>query len=121
MTDSAAAATAYATGEKTDNGKIAVGADGNPLVSILTLAYEAGKSTGIVSTDAVTGATPAAFAASNEDRDNQDEIAQDYVDRGQLTLALGGGRASFLADPDQDGTSTLEEAQAAGFDLRDDG
>ena len=115
VTDSAAAATAYATGEKTDNGKIAVGPDGDPLVSILTLAYEAGKSTGIVSTDAVTGATPAAFAASNEDRDNQDEIAQDYVDRGQLTVALGGGRASFLADPDQDGTSTLEEAQAAGF------
>lgn len=116
VTDSAAAATAYATGVKTDNGKIAVDVDGNPLVSILTLAYEAGKSTGIVSTDAVTGATPAAFAASNEDRDNQDEIAQDYVDRDQLTVILGGGRVSFLADPDQDGTSTLEEAQAAGFD-----
>ena len=116
MTDSAAAATVYATGEKTDNGKIAVDVNGNPLVSILTLAYEAGKSTGIVSTDAITGATPAAFAASNDDRDNQDEIAQDYIDRDQLTVTLGGGRERFLADPDQDGATTLEEAQAAGFD-----
>jgi alkaline phosphatase len=116
VTDSAAAATAYATGEKTSNGRIAVDVDGNPLVSILTLAHEAGKSTGIVSTDAITGATPAAFAASEEDRDNHAAIAQDYVDRDELTVMLGGGRAGFLADPDQDGTPTLEEAQTAGFD-----
>ena len=104
------------TGEKTNNGNIAVDVNGNPLVSILTLAYEAAKSTGIVSTDAITGATPAAFAASNDDRDNQEEIAQDYIDRDQLTVMLGGGRERFLADPDQDGATTLEEAQAAGFD-----
>ena len=68
VTDSAAAATAYATGVKTYNGGIAVDVDGNPLVSVLDLASEAGKATGIVTTDAVTGATPAAFAASNVDR-----------------------------------------------------
>ena len=116
VTDSAAAATAYATGVKTNNGSIAVDVDGNPLVSILTLAHGAGKATGIVSTDAVTGATPAAFAASNEDRDNRTEIAQDYIDRGELTVILGGGREDFWADPDQDGMTTLHEAEAAGFD-----
>jgi alkaline phosphatase len=115
VTDSAAAATAYATGVKTSNGRIAVDVDGNPLVSILTLAHEAGKSTGIVSTDAITGATPAAFAATNEDRDNQAEIAEDYIERDELTVILGGGRESFLGDPDGDGATTLEEAQAAGF------
>lgn len=51
VTDSAAAATAYATGVKTNNGAIAVDVDGNPLVSILTLAHDAGKAAGIVTTD----------------------------------------------------------------------
>jgi alkaline phosphatase len=116
VTDSAAAATAYATGVKTGNAAIAVDADGNPLVSILTLAHEAGKSTGIVTTDAVTGATPAAFAASEEDRDDRDWIAQDYTDRDALTVILGGGRENFWADPDADGLTTLDEARAAGFE-----
>jgi alkaline phosphatase len=116
VTDSAAAATAYATGVKTNNGSIAVDVGGNPLVSILTLAHDAGKATGLVSTDAVTGATLAAFAASNKDRDNRTDIAQDYVDRGELTVILGGGREDFWADPDQDGIATLHEAEAAGFD-----
>lgn len=116
VTDSAAAATAYATGVKTANGRVAVDVEGNPLVSILALAHDAGKATGLVTTDAVTGGTPAAFAANNEDRDNQDEIAQQYVDRGRLEVILGGGLEKFLADPDRDGISTLEEAQAAGFD-----
>jgi alkaline phosphatase len=116
VTDSAAAATAYATGVKVNNGSVAVDVDGNPLVSILTLAHQAGKATGIVTTDTVTGATPAAFAASTEDRDNRTEIAQQYIDRDELTVILGGGREDFWADPDQDGMTTLYEAKAAGFE-----
>jgi alkaline phosphatase len=116
VTDSAAAATAFATGVKTNNGSVGVDENGAPLVSILELAYNAGKATGIVSTDVMAGATPAAFAASNIDRDNRDELAQDYIDRDQLTVMLGGGRENFLADPDGDGATTLQEAQAAGFE-----
>jgi alkaline phosphatase len=116
VTDSAAAATAYATGVKTYNGAIAVDVNGEPLVSVLDLASDAGKATGLVSTDVITGATLAAFAASNADRDNYAEIAQDYVDNGDLDVILGGGRESFVVDADGDGSSTLEEATAAGFD-----
>ena len=116
VTDSAAAATAYATGVKTSNGSVAVDTEGNALVSILSLAHDAGKSTGIVTTDVVTGATPAAFAASEDDRDDTAEIAQDYIDRDELTIILGGGREDFRADPDRDGMTTLREAEAAGFD-----
>ncbi len=116
MTDFAAAATAYATGVKTYNGAIAVDVDGNPLVSVLDLASQAGKATGIVTSDLVTGATPAAFAASKDQRANEQRIAQDYIDSGDLDLILGGGRGSFVADPDGDGATTLAEAEAAGFD-----
>jgi alkaline phosphatase len=114
-TDSAAAATAFATGVKTRNGAVAVDADGDPLVSVLDLASEDGKATGIVSTAAITDATPAAFAASTADRTDHAGIAQQYVDDGRLDLILGGGRARFTVDADGDGATTLEEAQAAGF------
>jgi alkaline phosphatase len=116
VTDSAASATAYATGLKTYNGGVGVDMDRNPLVSVLDLASEAGKATGIVTSDAVTGATPAAFAASNVDRGNQDQIAQEYIDNGYLDVILGGGRESFVVDPDRDGATTLDEAKAAGFE-----
>lgn len=116
VTDSAAAATAYATGVKTVNGAVAVDVEGTPLISVLDLASDAGKATGIVSTDVVAGATLAAFAASNADRDNRDEIAQEYIDNGDLDVILGGGRESFRLDPDRDGESTRQEAQAAGFE-----
>lgn len=120
VTDSAASATAYATGEKTYNGAIGVDAQGSPLTSVLDLASDAGKATGIVSTAAITDATPAAFAASNIDRGNQDQIAQEYIDNNDLDVILGGGRAQFLTEAQggarTDGVDLAARAQAQGFD-----
>jgi alkaline phosphatase len=116
ITDSAASATAYATVVKTDNGAVGVGEDGTPVESVLDLASAAGKATGIVSTAQITDASPAAFAASNVDRDNHDEIAQEYIDNGDLDVILGGGRAAFAVDADGDGTTTIDEALEAGFE-----
>ena len=74
VTDSAAGMTAIVTGQRTNNGVIAQSAsgqrgvrDGEPLKSILEYAEERGLSTGIITNDAVTGATPAAlYAKANE-------------------------------------------------------
>ncbi len=82
---------------------------------MLDLASDAGKATGLVTSDLVTGATPATFGASNVSRFNLAEIAQEYIDTGDLDVILGGGRRSFLADPDRDGATTLQEAVAAGY------
>jgi alkaline phosphatase len=75
VTDSAAGMTAIVTGVKTRNGVISQGpdvqrkvADGKPLKSILEYAEERGMSTGIITNDAVTGATPAALYAKANDR-----------------------------------------------------
>jgi alkaline phosphatase len=116
VTDSAASATAYATGVKTFNGGVGVDAEGNEVDSVLDLASQAGKSTGIVSTAAIWDASPAAFAASNVDRGNAGAITQEYVDNHDLDVILGGGRAAFELDTDGDGQTTLQEAQAGGFD-----
>jgi alkaline phosphatase len=75
VTDSAAGMTAIVTGHKTRNGVIAQSAsgergvrDGEPLKSILEHAEERGLSTGLITNDALTGATPAALYAKANDR-----------------------------------------------------
>jgi alkaline phosphatase len=91
VTDSAASATAYATGEKTYNGAVGVDAQGNPLPTILEQARRAGKSTGLVTTSQVTDATPAAFGAHVRSRSDQSEIARQYLVHSRPDVILGGG------------------------------
>lgn len=78
VTDSAAAATALATGVKTFNGAIAVDVNGRPVRTFGERAKSAGKALGLVTTAQVTDATGAAFAAHVTDRSQQDEIARQY-------------------------------------------
>lgn len=80
-TDSAAAATAMATGVKTYNGRISY-KDGKNLETIAEMAKEAGKKVGIVVTKPVTDATPAAFVSHAKDRGDTAEIARQIVDFG---------------------------------------
>jgi alkaline phosphatase len=91
ITDSAAAATAFATGHKSFNGAIGVDADGNTVTNLAELAKAAGKSVGLVTTSQVTDASPAAFAAHVQDRDEQSEIARQYIEDAQIDVILGGG------------------------------
>ena len=79
ITDSAAAGTALATGYKTNNGYIAKDVNGKNLQTLLELAQDKGMATGLVSTTRITHATPAVFAAHNLDRDDENGIAEDYV------------------------------------------
>jgi alkaline phosphatase len=75
VTDSAAGMTAIVTGHKTQNGVIAMSAstvrgkqDGELLKTILEYAEERGLSTGVISNDSLTGATPASTYAHVNDR-----------------------------------------------------
>lgn len=63
ITDSAAAGTAYATGRKTDNNCIGTAGDGDTLENMTEILAARGYATGIVTTDKISGATPAAFYA----------------------------------------------------------
>ncbi|WP_255450579.1 alkaline phosphatase [Alteribacillus sp. YIM 98480] len=88
VTDSAAAGTAMATGEKTDNGMISMTPDGEELESVLNQSEEAGMSTGLVATSTITHATPAVFGANIDDRDKEAEIAPQLIDN--VDVLLGG-------------------------------
>lgn len=78
-TDSAAAATAMATGVKTYNGRISY-KDGKNLETVAELAKAAGKKVGVVVTKPVTDATPAAFLSHAKGRDDSESIARQLVD-----------------------------------------
>lgn len=119
VTDSAASATALATGHKTDNGRISTTSDGKTLTTILDLAIDLGKSTGVVTTDAVTSATPACYYAHTDARGKEEDIAGQLV-KSKLVVAMGSGKDRFVPKTsDQagraDGSDLIAAAKAGGF------
>ncbi|SFL58524.1 alkaline phosphatase [Gracilibacillus orientalis] len=116
VTDSAAAGTAMASGVKTNNGVIGLDSEGNDVTTILDASEEAGKASGLVATSTITHATPASFATSVENRNNQTEIARQYIS-GEVDVLLGGGKNMFLPEAEggnQEESNLIEEAQDAG-------
>ncbi|MFZ3147977.1 MAG: alkaline phosphatase [Methanothrix sp.] len=108
VTDSAPASTAMATGNKTNNGVISQDAtaipkkmDGKNLTTILEMAEKAGLSTGLITTTRITHATPAAFYAHVDNRDNESEIA-DQLSKSNVDVILGGGLQYFVGKNDTD-------------------
>ena len=96
VTDSAAAASAWACGEKFVNDEICIHGDGRPNnANLLELAKMEGWATGLVSTREITNATPAAFGAHVWFRDCENEIARQYVELTRPDVMLGGGKSKF--------------------------
>ena len=130
--DSAPTMSAIVTGVKTDEGVLSVNQNivhddyktvaGNETKTILEMAEDGGKSTGVVTTARVTHATPGACYAHTADRDWESD--KDIFDRKKdayyakfpdiarqliefkygdgLEVALGGGRSKFLTKDEQD-------------------
>lgn len=96
VTDSAAAATAIATGVKTSNGCVSIDPQGAEQTTILELAKASGRSVGLISTCQITDATPAAFAAHVPLRAAQSEIARQYIERANVDVILGGGAVHWF-------------------------
>lgn len=101
VTDSAASATALATGVKSFNGAIGVDRHMHKLQSIMKQAKRAGKATGLVVTSQINHATPASFIAHNKSRRDYNNIANDYLDirinnQPVADLMLGGGTKYFI-------------------------
>jgi len=96
ITDSAAAASTWACGEKFNNIEVCAHSDGRPHnLSILELARDEGKATGLVATYTITHATPAAFGSHIPNRNCENEIARQYIEETEPDLMLGGGRVEI--------------------------
>jgi alkaline phosphatase len=93
-TDSAAAGTAIATGKKTNNRAIGTDINGMAIKNIVEVLFDKGYKTGVITTDEITGATPAAFYAHQTDRSMVAEIANDLA-KSKLHFFAGGGSSIF--------------------------
>lgn len=93
-TDSAAAATAMATGRKVGNGRISY-SNGDAVKTIVEYSQEIGKKTGIVTTKSVTDATPASFSAHAKKRSLQSDIAEQQIYNSNLDVLFGLGQEFF--------------------------
>lgn len=100
LTDSAAAATAMASGQKTWNNVLGLDRDLVPVESLLRLAQSRGLATGIVTSDSLTGATPAAWYSHTDNRGDTDTIIADLL-ADPPDVAIGGGRSELgtMVDP----------------------
>ena len=89
-TDSAAGATAMATGTKTNNRAIGVDAKGNRKQSLVELLADKKFATALVTTDEISGATPSSFYAHRVDRSEKEGILEDLTNS-KLYLAIARG------------------------------
>lgn len=113
VTDSAAAATAMATGTKTRNGALGVDPNNRMLESSAEVARDHGKAVGLVSSCSLTHATPAGFAVHVPNRNMDLEIARQLVEA-DFDVLFGGGRAWFQPKP-EDETELEMDKSPAGY------
>nr|WP_205184894.1 alkaline phosphatase [Metabacillus iocasae] len=135
ITDSAPAATAMATGNKSNSGYVGVlpslvntpGVDPikeenqfRPVANVLEGAQKTGRSTGIVSTSEVQHATPAGFSAHHHDRNNFDVIGEQQVYQ-NMDVILGGGKDSLspgqASKSRKDGEDLMNVINNRGYDF----
>lgn len=97
-TDSAASGTAYATGQKTNNGYLGMNPAKEVIPNIPELLAPLGYACGVLSTDDLNGATPASFFAHQPARGMKDEIWAD-LPGSSLLFASAGTQATFEGLP----------------------
>lgn len=114
ITDSAAGGTALSSGVKTYNGAIGVDRDKKPVASIRELAEKKGLKTGLVSTSAITHATPASFLAHVSSRSSYEDIAADFL-KTNIDVFIGGGADNF--EKRKDGRNLSKELKDKGYQV----
>ncbi|MEO1263159.1 MAG: alkaline phosphatase [Bacteroidota bacterium] len=117
VTDSAASATAIATGTKTTNSSIGVDENEKPLKNIVEEAESYGLATGLVVTSSIVHATPASFIAHQRSRNLYEQIAADFLNI-DIDLAIGGGK-QFFDRRKVDDRNLINELKQKGYLIYD--
>lgn len=114
ITDSAAGATAFASGVKTYNGAVGVADDSTEVKNLVEIVSLQHIKTGVISTSSIQHATPASFYAHVINRGLYEDIAADMV-VSDIDFFAGGGTRFF--NKRNDGKNLLEELKAKGFGI----
>ena len=115
VTDSAASGTALATGVKTYNNGLGVDPDHRPVNSICVWAHAKGFGTGVASTVGVNHATPAAFYAHVDHRNQYEKIAEQLIESDFLDFAAGGGIITQTSSTGNTSQYFEDKAREAGI------
>lgn len=114
VTDSAAASSSWGCGKRVGNGAVNMGPNGEAHPTVLQHFNHANKATGLVTTTRMTHATPAGFLANASNRNDEDAIAAQYLERG-ADVFYGGGARHFDAAQRQDGRDLFGEFASKGY------
>ncbi len=112
ITDSAAGATAFASGVKTYNGAVGVTDDSTEVATIVEIISPKGLKSGVISTSSITHATPASFYAHVINRGMYEDIAADLA-ASDIDFIAGGGERFF--NQRRDGLNLFDEMKAKNF------
>ncbi|MDM5250112.1 alkaline phosphatase [Lysinibacillus sp. G4S2] len=135
ITDSAPAATALATGHKSNDNYVGVlpsviNSPGleqiakedafKPVANVLEGAKQQGKATGLISTSEIQHATPAGFSAHVNNRSQYDNIAEQQVYQ-NIDVVLGGGFESLVPgstkNARKDGENLVDVLKEKKYDI----
>ena len=94
--DAASAASALACGAKVNHRALSVDPRGNERATLLEIARQQGRATGLISNGCLTDPAPAAFYAHATDCRNRDPLAAQLAEHAGLDVILGGGGGDFL-------------------------
>lgn len=114
VTDSAAASSSWGSGVRIFNNAVNMLPDGTKLTPIAPLARGAGRKVGLVTTTTITHATPAGFAATQANREDQHLIAPQYLD--VVDVLMGGGVEYFDPKYRSDKRDLYAEYAARGYE-----
>ena len=112
ITDSAAGATAFASGVKTYNGAVGVADDSTEVKNLVEIASLQHIKTGVISTSSIQHATPASFYAHVINRGLYEDIAVDMLGS-DIDFFAGGGLKFF--NKRKDGKNLLNQLKKKGF------
>lgn len=114
ITDSAAGATAFASGVKSYNGAVGVADDSTEVKTLIEIVSPLNVKSGVVATSIIQHATPACFYAHAINRGLYEDITEDLVNS-DVDFFAGGGLKLF--NNREDGQNLVEKMQENGFGL----
>jgi alkaline phosphatase len=116
VTDSAAASSSWGGGVRINNGGLNVSKNGEEHLPIWQKFKKAGKMAGCVTTVPITHATPAGFCINSKSRNEQEKIAEKYLEQ-KFDVMMGGGDTYFSPEKRKDKKDMYKAFESKGYNV----
>ena len=116
VSDSAAASSSWGGGVRINNGRLNVSKNGEEHLPIWQKFKKAGKKAGCVTTVPITHATPAGFCINSKSRNEQEKIAEKYLEQ-KFDVMMGGGDTYFSPEKRKDKKDMYKAFESKGYNV----